>query len=342
MTSANASQPAPQHPSTWQPNSWQPTATLAALGARAEILWSIRSFFRAEGMQEVQTPILSRDTVLDRHIDPVVLPGAALGLGELHDTAFYLQTSPEFGMKRLLAAGMQAFYQIGPVFRAGERGDFHNPEFSMVEWYRAGDGLEQAVDLLARVVCHALSCPAPEAETYQQVFLRLTQHDPLTCSVSDLAELAVANNLGVERHWSHDRDDWLNLLFSELIQPQLGHAAPAIITHYPASQSALARLSEQDDRTAERFELFINGVELANGYHELLDASELLRRNASVAGQRQTDGKAPLPTHSRLIDAMQTGLPACSGCALGLDRLVMIATGATSIAAVIPFPIERA
>lgn len=293
-------------------------------------------------MLEVQTPILSQDTVLDRHIDPVILSGVSLALGELNNTSFYLQTSPEFGMKRLLAAGMQAFYQIGPVFRAGERGDFHNPEFTMVEWYRVGDGLEQAVDLLARLVCQTLACPSAQTETYQQSFIRLTQLDPLTCSLSDLADAAIAHKIGVERHWSQDRDDWLNLLFSELIQPKLGHAAPTIITHYPASQSALARLSADDNRTAERFELFINGVELANGYHELLDARELIQRNERVAQQRQVDGKAPLPTHSRLIDAMQAGLPPCSGCALGLDRLVMIATGATKIDAVIPFPIERA
>ncbi len=293
-------------------------------------------------MLEVHTPILSQDTVVDRHIDPIVLPGAALAVADLADTPFYLQTSPEFGMKRLLAVGMQAFYQIGPVFRAGERGDFHNPEFTMVEWYRAGDGLNAAVELLARLVHQVLNCQQPQVETYQEVFMRLVNCDPLACSVNELAELATTRHLGVDQQWSADRDDWLNLIFSELIQPQLGHAAPLIVTHYPASQSALARVSEQDARTAERFELFISGVELANGYHELLDASELISRNATVAEQRWKDGKERLPLHSRLIDAMQAGLPACSGCALGLDRLVMIATGSRSIDQVIPFPIERA
>lgn len=321
---------------------WRPTASIASLTARAEILWSIRSFFHRHDLLEVQTPLLSQDTVVDRHIDPIELSGQALGVRDLKQRAYYLQTSPEFGMKRLLAAGMQRIYQISPVFRAGERGDFHNPEFTMVEWYRVGDGLEQGVELLSSLIRETISCAPPQTESYQSAFSRLAGCDPLACTLADLSDVAVRGALGVDLQWSSDRDDWLNLIFSEIVQPQLGVGAPTIITHYPASQSALARVSQQDPRTAERFELFIDGVELANGYHELLDPAELAQRNATVAVQRQADGKASLPQHSRLLEAMRAGMPACSGCALGLDRLVMIATGAKLIEQVIPFPIERA
>jgi lysyl-tRNA synthetase class 2 len=152
----------------------------------------------------------------------------------------------------------------------------------------------------------------------------------------------VSYNLGVAFDWSDDRDDWLNLLFSEVVQPQLGKQHPEIVTHYPSSQSALAQVSPHDDRVAERFELFVDGIELANGYHELLNADELASRNATVNIQRARDGKPTLPHHSRLIEAMRDGLPACSGCALGLDRLLMVLSQSTQIDQVICFPIERA
>ena len=321
---------------------WTPTALPKNLQLRGRLLWRLREHFHLTGMTEVQTPLLSHDVVIDRHIDPIAVPGVSVQLASLKGKELYLQTSPEFAMKRLLAAGMTHIYQISSVFRAGERGDYHNPEFTMVEWYRVGDDLQAGVDFLARLVAKLLNGPPAMIDTYAAVFLRYASLDPLSCATEDLIELAVASNLGVDRNWSQHRDDWLDLLFSELIQPRLGADAPSIVTHYPASQSALARQSPEDPRTAERFELFIQGVELANGYHELLDARELIERNARVAEERRKDGKAPLPAHSRLLEAMQAGLPACSGCALGFDRLMMLAVGANRIDEVIPFPIERA
>jgi elongation factor P--(R)-beta-lysine ligase len=321
---------------------WRPTASLENLQLRGELLWRLRSFFHRAGLLEVHTPLLSHDVVLDRHIDPVVVPGAAMQLAATCDRDLYLQTSPEFAMKRLLAAGMPAIYQISSVFRAGERGEHHNPEFTMVEWYRVGDGLRAGVEFLAHLTVELLGESSPTIETYAHAFLRRVGVDPLSCDMTELIDLALARQLGVAANWSEHRDDWLDLLFSELIQPELGRESPTIITHYPASQSALARRSDDDPRTAERFELFIGGVELANGYHELLDAPELARRNQRVAEERRLDGKGPLPAKSRLLDAMQAGLPACSGCALGFDRLVMVAARARSIDQVLPFPIERA
>ncbi len=321
---------------------WQPTASLQNLEHRSEVLWRIRHFFHQRGFAEVQTPILSHDTVVDRHIDPVSLPASQLALAALGDKPFYFQTSPEFCMKRLLAAGMTAIYELTSVFRAGERGAYHNPEFTMLEWYRVGDDLQQGVQLLNELVREVLQVVSVNQLTYQAAFQTHAKCDPLSASPRELAKLAVEFRLGVDPDWSADRDDWLNLLFSEVVQPQLGHAHPTIVTHYPASQSALARLSPEDPRTAERYELFVRGVELANGYHELLDAHELDVRNRTSLAQRDQDGKSPLPSDSQLLSAMRAGLPACSGCALGFDRLLMVSLGVESIDEVIAFPIERA
>ncbi len=319
-----------------------PTASLEALQVRSQMLWTIREFFHSHGLAEVQTPILSHDTVIDRHIDPISLPAANLSLSSTGEQPMYLQTSPEFCMKRLLAAGMTAIYEITPVFRAAERGQYHNPEFTMVEWYRVGDDLQDGVRLLSDLVKAMLHLDRIDAMTYQESFLNQVQCDPLHASTEELAELAVELQLGVALDWSDQRDDWLNLIFAEAIQPKLGHSIPAIITHYPASQSALAKVCAADPRVAERYELFANGIELANGYHELLDAEELSCRNATVLQQRERDGKLPLPSKSRLLAAMRAGLPPCSGCALGFDRLMMVAMQAGAIDEVIPFPIERA
>lgn len=320
---------------------WQPTASLELLLKRSQIVWSVRQFFHSRGFAEVQTPILGRDTVIDRHIDPMRVESTAVACSQAEAQAFYLQTSPEFSMKRLLAAGMQAIYSLGPVFRAGERGDFHNPEFTMLEWYRVGDNLAQGVQLLSELVQATLNCLPAQVTTYQAAFEEHAQLDPLRADVDELSAVAVKFRLGVDVNWTDDRDLWLDLLFSEVVQPKLGRLQPTIITHYPATQSALAKLTE-DGLTAERFELFIHGIELANGYHELLAADELEQRNSIALSQRANDRKAPLPSTSRLIDAMRAGIPPCSGCALGLDRLIMVATQSQKIDCVIPFPIERA
>lgn len=322
-------------------SAWQPTIRSQNLQLRGDVLWSIRKYFYEAGFIEVHTPIISQDTVIDRHIDPVVLPGKSLGLGGFANQDFYLQTSPEFGMKRLLANGAQRIYQISQVFRSGERGKHHNPEFTMIEWYRVADDFSAATKLLAELMIAVNPSWNPKSTTYQQAFVDHAGICPLTCEVAELAEVAVARGLGVDQSWSCDRDDWLNLLFSEVVQPKLGFDQPEIVTHYPASQSALAKICSTDPRVAERFELFIEGIELANGYHELLDAGELAKRNASVSEQRLQDGKDPLPQESRLLQAMRHGLPACSGCALGLDRLLMVLSQAKAIDEVICFPIER-
>ena len=322
--------------------SWHPTATPDALLRRSEIVWQIRQFFHARGFAEVHTPIISHDTVVDLNIEPVRISGRSLDCQGAGCDDLFLQTSPEFAMKRLLAAGMTSIYSIGPVFRAGERGTNHNPEFTMVEWYQVGDDMSAGVALVDELVRAVLASPPAEVITYQQACKTHAAFDPLATSVKELATLAVSKQLGVSVDWSDDLDTWLDLLFSELVQPKLGWERPTIVTNYPASQSALARIAASDPRTAERFELFVRGIELANGYHELLDPSELMARNEQTEAKRRELGRPILPVSSRLIYAMQSGIPACSGCALGLDRLIMVAINAQSIDQVLTFPIERA
>lgn len=317
--------------------SWKPTAANEVLKFRSDLLWKIRSFFRQLDFVEVTTPTLSRDTVVDRHIDPIELRGTQV---DASDSTFYLQTSPEFAMKRLLAAGQSAIFQVCPAYRVEERGDFHNPEFTMLEWYRCGDDLEAGIALLAQLCELVLPSKRVSQETYQEAFVRQVDIDPLDCAASDLSVLS--EQLGVRSDWSHDKDDWLNLVFSHLVQPSLGVDGPTILTHYPASQSALAKISTVDPRVSERFELFIDGIELANGYHELLDADVLMQRNVQVNQERELDGKKQLPQQSRLLEAMKSGLPACSGCALGVERLIMALLKKPRIDNVLPFPIENA
>ncbi len=321
---------------------WRPTASVETLNKRGEIVWGIREYFHELGFVEVQTPVLSHDTVIDRYIDPIRVMASELRCQSAGNDELFLQTSPEFGMKRLVAAGMSAIYQIGPVFRAEERGEHHNPEFTMVEWYRVGDDLESAVEFLSQLICKILRHDRCDVVSYSMAFQQAVKIDPLSTSVDELAQTAIERGLPVECNFSAEKDTWLNLIFAELVQPQLGCQRPTIVTHYPASQSALARISKDQPGTAERFELFVQGVELANGYHELLNADELESRNRDGLRQRAFDGKLELPSSSRLIEAMRCDMPACSGCALGLDRLVMVACGHTSIDRVIPFPIERA
>ena len=323
-------------------STWKPTTTCEALVRRSEIVWNLRKYFHDQGFAEVHTPIISHDTVVDLNIEPVRVSGRALDCQGAGNGDLFLQTSPEFSMKRLLAAGMTSIYSIGPVFRAGERGDNHNPEFTMVEWYRVGDDLLAGIRLLDELIRAAIGGPAAELITYQQAFMQHAGLDPLSATAQQLGELAESKNLGVTKDWSEDADTWMDLLFSELVQPKLGFDRPTVVTHYPASQSALARIAESDSRTAERFELFVRGVELANGYHELLDPAELMIRNEQTEAKRRQLGRASLPVSSRLIQAMRSGIPACSGCALGLDRLIMVALGAKQIDQVLPFPIERA
>jgi lysyl-tRNA synthetase class 2 len=325
--------------------SFQSTASIETLATRAKLLRRLRSFFDELGFVEVQTPTLSRDTVIDRHIDPIVVPIELTGESirdEITSAGYFLQSSPEAAMKRLLACGMKSIYQVGPVFRGGERGARHNPEFTMAEWYRVGDDFNSGMQLTSDLLSCLLDTKTCDRVSFQQAFYEAVGIDCFDASVGDLAEKSLELKAIDRLDWSDDWDDWVHLLFSMQVQPTLGLHAPVLVTHFPASQAALAQISSDDTRTAERFELFYRGLELANGYHELLDP-KILRERSNIANQeRQRDGKNTLPIESRLLEAMDYGIPASTGCALGFDRVVMLAIGAQRIDEVIPFPIEIA
>jgi len=326
-------------------NDFRPTARWEILRIRAELLRTVRQFFDERGFLEVETPVLSADTVVDRHLDPFwTVDVDSVADITPHTQRYFLQTSPEFGMKRLLAAGGPgAIYQITRVFRRGEIGPLHNPEFTMVEWYRVGDNLETGIGLLGEL-CQALfHRGTPRIQTYGEAFSTFIGLDPHLASVAELRQTAERMQVAYPATLSlDDRDGWLDLLWSEKVQPHLGRQEPVIICDYPASQAALAIVREGSPEVAERFELFVDGIELANGYHELRDPQELRRRIATANAQRIKDGKAPLPATNRLLAAMEAGLPPCVGVAMGFDRVVMLRAGAKCIRDVLAFPFDRA
>ena len=405
-----------QHGSPGQAEDYLPTANLTTLRHRAMLLRAIRQFFDEAGYFEVETPLLSADIVVDAWLEPFVAEWLPLASNwSQPGSARYLQTSPEFAMKRLLAAGAKAIYQLGKVFRNGEVGQRHNPEFTMLEWYRVGDDhhaqmqwteelvwrvfvvaselLEHSSDdspddelvlvpgatgerLRSPVLFEATGGPrlppvAPgkprdelafvrhcdlarrvahpagfERLSYDDAFERHTGQRVLDVGVTRLHELAAQHNLVSPPSLDpQDRDGWLNWLLAELIEPHLGRERPTFLFNYPASQAALARVSQpQPDApfVAERFELYIDGVELCNGYHELTDPTALRDRIREQLAVRAAAGLRPLPAESRLLAAMDAGLPASSGNALGVDRLVMLALGQTCLSDVIAFPFDRA
>lgn len=308
-----------------------PTASLRMLKERAKLLSRLRSFFDSRDFLEVQTPILSRDTVIDLHLDPLSVTLYPDPQNPTVGPTFYLQTSPEFCMKRLLCGGMQQIYQITQAFRAAEVGSLHNPEFTMLEWYRVGDDYAQGMQLLDDLAAALFGLPC-ERMTYQQAFQTFAGIDPFSAEGLSLGEAKLDEILALQVQ--------PNLGFSSSGKPQ-----PVIVHDYPADQAALAQVQPAQGNypaVAQRFELFAAGVELANGYHELLDAGVLLQRHEKNNVTRQAAGKVLLPVGSRLHTAMLQGMPACAGTALGVDRLLMVLQGQTEIANVIAFPVERA
>jgi lysyl-tRNA synthetase class 2 len=329
-------------PKLSQLDDFRPTASWEKLRLRSELFSKLRAFFGQRGFLEVETPLLCADTVVDRHLDPfpVVVDGQAVsGSGR----TYWLQTSPELSMKRLLAAGGGAIFQVTRSFRRGETGPLHNREFTIVEWYRTGDGMAEGMQLLDELCGSLLGRGTAERISYAEAFKRFVGADPHYADYAELETLAHQSGISAPRSLRpDDRDGWLDLLLVERVSPHLGSDRPTILYDYPASQAALAQIRPGPPAVAERFELFVDGIELANGYHELLDADELRRRNAEANAQRKADGKPALPEESRLLAAMEAGLPPSTGVALGFDRVVMLAAGATRLEEVMAFPFDRA
>ena len=320
-----------------------PVTVLEILKNRADLLRLVRQFFDDHEYCEVETPVLSRDTVVDAHLEP-------FRTQHFDGTTLYLQTSPEFAMKRLVAAGAAAIYQISKVFRQEESGRLHHPEFTMLEWYRVGDTYHDQMDFTQRFVQHIMHRFQPETATvpferitYDAAFEKHVGTRVLRLSVGELRELALSQGIQPpDSLTDEDRDEWLNLLLAVCVEPHLGVDRPTFLFDYPASQAALAVIRTDNPAVAERFELYVGGMELCNGYQELTDADELRRRNVVQAEIRARTGRPQLPLESRLLQAMQTGLPACSGVALGIDRLALSAFGGTNLRDVMPFPFEHA
>jgi len=312
---------------------WRPGASRQAIEARAQLLAAIRAFMADREVLEVETPILSRAGNSDPNIQ-----GFATDEAEPR----WLRTSAEYAMKRLLASGHHDIYELGRVFRAGERGQYHNPEFTMLEWYRSSLGyLELAAEVLELVrYCgpDAFACWPDHWISYRDLFRQTTGLDPAHCGEQDLADCAAERGI---RCAGLDLSQWLDLLFAEVVQPGLPGESMTVVYDFLPEQAALARVRPGSDPAAERFEVFLGQVELANGYQELTDAEEQSRRFERELRLRELRGEEAAPIDRRLLAALQHGLPPCSGVALGVDRLLMALLKLERIDAVLAFDAER-
>lgn len=318
-------------------SSWKPSTSIETLKARAYLIRQIQRFFDERGFLEVDTPLMCSSTGTDPNIESI----SALfnRFGDTSLTPYYLQSSPEFAMKRLLAAGSGPIYQICKAFRNGEVGRYHNPEFTMLEWYRPDWDehtlMEEVADLLKLI----LNCKQVEKFTYREVFQHFFDLDPFHASIEDLQDLVRQNHLEADLSLSHD--GWLQLIMSHFIEPQLGQTIPTFIYDFPASQAALARIKPENNLLAARFEVYVKGIELANGFHELLDADEQRARFLQDLETRKMQNQTITPLDELFLAALKTGLPDCSGVALGVDRLIMLALNKPSIDQVISFDFLR-
>jgi len=316
-------------------NDWRPTASIAVLETRASMLRAAREYFAATRALEVETPTLSAAATTDVHLASV----AAVVSGQRR----WLHTSPEYAMKRLLAAGSGDLWQISRVYRDGERGSQHNPEFTLIEWYRLGidhHALMADVErLIGAMMPPSRAFDRSEHLTYRDAMQLHAGVDAMRDPTPVLIERLRSAQIDAPADLQHDRDACLDLIMSTLVGPQLGRERLCFIYDYPASQAALARIRGE---VASRFEAYLDGVELANGFHELGDATEQRARFLADLRERERRGLPAAPVDERFLAALAHGLPECSGVALGFDRLVMCAVGAKRIDEVLAFPFERA
>jgi len=317
---------------------WRPTAAWSALRRRAALLAAAREFFAERGVLEVETPILSAAAVSDPQIESLSTRVAGLA------APLYLCTSPEYAMKRLLAAGSGDIYQICKVFRDAERGRWHNPEFTLIEWYRLGYDdaalMSEVEALLGRLLAPFRPLQPAERLSYSAALQRHAGVDAHTASDAELT--AAITGHGIVCQGELDRDARLDLLMGMVVGPRLGLERPCFIHDYPASQAALARLKPGTPQVSARFELYFCGVELANGFHELADAGAQRARFEHDRAERRARGLWEPPLDERLLAALAAGLPDCAGVALGLDRLAAIAAGVPQLADVMAFTIDNA
>ena len=314
---------------------WQPSAQCDRLAQRAQLLAQIRAFFAARDVMEVQSPLMARAGVTCCHIDnfttryqgPLAPEGVTL----------YLQSSPEYAMKRLLAQGSGPIYQLGPVFRNGEYGRYHNPEFTLLEWYRPHFDHHALMAEIAALLQHIGVRQPAVFIRYAQAFHDTLDIDVMSATVEQLTALAKAHGIVIDGPL--DKDDWLELLLTHCVQPKLHHPV-YFLYDYPASQAALAQLAPDNPQVAQRFECFIEGVEIANGYHELCDETLLRERLYAENAQRQAKGLPTQQIDERFLAAHAAGLPPCAGVALGVDRVLMCLVQAQHIKEVLAFDLS--
>lgn len=318
-------------------DNWQPSASLDILRQRAALFQTIRNFFQQRNVLEVDTPILGRFGVTDLHLENLETT-----LSFFPNQRFQLQTSPEYAMKRLLAAYGQSIYQLGKVFRDDEVGRFHNPEFTMLEWYRINFTMQDLINEVVTLLRDVLGAREVHQTTYQRLFQKYLNLDPLTASIAELQNCLVNDERIADLvKRETDKDTLLQLAMSLVIEPQLKKSDITVVERFPASQAALAELDD-DERVALRFEVYVGGIELANGYQELTHAAHQQLRFNHDNQLRKQFGKNMKLTDFRLLEALDAGMPNCSGVALGFDRLLMLVTGVSDIRQVLPFSITCA
>lgn len=317
---------------------WRPSCSLDVLRERGAFLHQIRGFFAQRGVLEVDTPVLSAYTTPEVQIESFV--SQFQGPGSAQGKTLYLHTSPEFCMKRLLAAGSGPIYQITKVFRQGEWGKVHNPEFSLLEWYQPGYSAEPMMAEIRALLTAVLHTPAAEVITYRALFQRDMKLDPLAISLEELH--TQAQNQGVDSRCCHHKDELLELIMATCLQPRLGWDRPCIVIDFPLSQATYAKaVVGSEVAVAERFECFVNGIELGNGYVEISQAEELAARMAQENHKRLEKGQRQIPLDPYLLAALSQGDAGGTGMALGLDRLLMVKLGKSSLAEVLSFDFGR-
>lgn len=318
---------------------WQPSATMVNLQKRSEILKTIRDFFHARGVLEVETPLLCHTSVTDPFIQSIP---ALLQSSSFHEKAlrYYLQTSPEYAMKRLLAAGSGAIFQITKAFRQGEVGRLHNPEFTMIEWYRPAFNHHDLMDEVDELLQLVLKKPKAERKSYLDIFLQHLSLDPHHATMEELINCAAQKKIYFAGEIM-ERDTWLQLLMSEYIEPKIGKDKPCFIYDFPASQAALAKIQPGNPPVASRFEVYYRSIELANGFHELQDSQEQRKRFENNLNVRKQQQLSEISIDELFLSALDSGLPDCSGVALGIDRLIMLATQSEKISDVLSFDVTR-
>lgn len=317
---------------------WKPTASIQNLIKRSQIMAEIRQFFKDRGVLEVETPALSEFSVTDVHLSTFSTQFLSPFASEAK--TLHLMTSPEYHMKRLLAAGSGSIFQLCRVFRNEEAGKRHNPEFTMLEWYRPHFDMYRLINEVDDLLQQILDCEPAESYSYQFVFQTYVGLDPLSATRAQLVEKARKHGFPCED--DENRDTLLQFLFSEIVEANIGKERPTAVYHFPSSQAALAQISSEDHRVAERFEVYYKGLELANGFHELSDAKEQMRRFEQDNVQRAQMGLPAQQLDTRFLAALKAGIPNCSGVALGVDRLMMIAMNAEKIDEVMAFGVESA